>query len=103
MVKLPVISSRARAKRAAPATTARRNQGGSVPLATAGPSGATRGAGSTPGTGPSPCGVAVIAMPLLHVRSGNDQSGDHVHDQRDPEEDEPGCDERVDGDARRLR
>src|SRR4051794_28049576 len=102
IVKPPVASRIASATSAEPATTARRNQGGSVPPPTVGPpSVATRSAGSKAAATFS-CGWSFISS-SLDVRAVDDQAGDHVHDQGDPKEDEARGDQGVHVEAGGLR
>src|SRR3954454_1621391 len=101
IVKLPVASRIAREMSAEPPTTARRNQGGIVPPPTDGPPSApTVSAGSNAAAGFS--SRWSLTTLLLDVRPGDDQPGDHVDDEGDPEEHEAGRDQRVDVDARGL-
>src|SRR5689334_8062739 len=100
IVKPPVASRMASAIRAEPATTPRRNQCGSVPVAIdPPPRGETRSAGSKAADGFSSGGGLVIGELLLDVRPRDDQAGDHVDDEGDPEENEARGDQGVDVDT----
>src|SRR5581483_12278238 len=97
IVKLPAASRMATATSAEPATTAGRNQRGRVPLATVGPPiGEIGSTGSKAAAGFSSGVLFTAGLLRVLVRPGDDQPGDHVDDEGDPEEHEARRDQRID-------